>query len=182
MQQSSFTVVSLDESFFFFESLVRKLWIYKDSRPVVTVTGSHKHFCMFGAIGGSGSSSLYYSRQLFRQYDRFDENTFYEFLKQIHYKFPRCYLFLDKAVQHYRSQKVKQYFDKHKNSLIPVWLPTASPEFMVLEECWNISKDDLLVLTYYPSFTMFRKIISLYFRTKRFNLDMKNYLIGNVSA
>ena len=146
------------------------------------MTGSHKHFCMFGAIGGSSTGSLYHSRQLFRQYDRFDENTFYEFLKQIHYKFPRCYLFLDKAVQHYKSQKVKQYFDKHKDSLIPVWLPTASPEFMVLEECWNISKDDLLVLTYYPSFTMFRKIISLYFRTKRFNLDMKNYLIGNVSA
>ena len=146
------------------------------------MTGSHKHFCMFGAIGDGSSGSLYHSRQLFRQYDRFDENTFYEFLKQIHYKFPRCYLFLDKAVQHYKSQKVKQYFDKHKDSLIPVWLPTASPEFMVLEECWNISQDDLLVLTYYPSFTMFRKIISLYFRTKRFNLDMKNYLIGNVSA
>ena len=117
------------------------------------MTGSHKHFCMFGSIG-DGSSSLYHSRQLFRQYDRFDENTFYDFLKQIYYKFPRCYLFLDKAVQHYRSQKVKQYFDKHKNSLIPVWLPTASPEFMVLEECWNISKDDLLVMKYYRSFTI----------------------------
>jgi hypothetical protein len=25
-------------------------------------------------------------------------------------------------------------------NLVPVWLPTASPEFMVLEESWNISK------------------------------------------
>ena len=51
---------------------------------------------------------------------------------------------------------------KHKDSLIPVWLPTASPEFMVLEESWNISKKDLLVLTYYyyyHSFTNFRKEI-----------------------
>jgi hypothetical protein len=28
----------------------------------------------------------------------------------------------------------EEYFDEHKYSLIPVWLPTASPEFMVLEE------------------------------------------------
>jgi hypothetical protein len=35
------------------------------------------------------------------------------------------------APPHYKSQKVKLYFEKHKDSLIPVWLPTASPEFMV---------------------------------------------------
>ena len=78
--------------------------------------------------------------QLFRQYDNFDEDTFYEYLKQVHYKYPRCFLFLDKAPPHYKSEKVKSYFMKHKDSLIPVWIPTASPEFMALEECWNISK------------------------------------------
>ncbi|MGA9169106.1 MAG: hypothetical protein WBZ20_03050, partial [Nitrososphaeraceae archaeon] len=41
------------------------------------------------------------------------------------------------------QHKVRQYLEKHKDSLIPVWLPTASPEFMVLEESWNISKKDL---------------------------------------
>ena len=88
-------------------------------------------------------------RQLFRIFEWFNEDTFYEFLKQIHHKFPKCYLFLDKAPQHYRSRKIRRYFEEHKATLIPVFLPTASPEFMVLEECWNISKDDLLVLTYY---------------------------------
>ncbi len=62
---------------------------------------------------------------------------------------------LDKAKQHYKSKKVLQYFDKHKQYLIPVYLPTASPEFMVLEECWNIAKNDLPVLQYYQSFTDF---------------------------
>ncbi len=75
-----------------------------------------------------------------------NENTFLNYLKQIHRKFPKCYIFLDKAKQHYKSKKVLQYFDKHKKDLIPVYLPTASPEFMVLEECWNIAKNDLLVL------------------------------------
>jgi len=35
-------------------------------------------------------------------------------------------------------------------------LPTASPEFMMMEEVWNIAKRDLLVLRAYP------KIIFLY--------------------
>ena len=51
-----------------------------------------------------------------------------------------------------------------------------------LEECWNISKNDLLVLAYYASFTDFRKRVGHYFRTKHFNLNMRNYLAGHMSA
>jgi hypothetical protein len=108
----------------------------------------------------------------------FDENTFLDHLKPIHRKFPKCYLFLDKAKQHYKSKKVLQYFADNKDSLIPVYLPTASPvEFMVLEEIWH-AKNDLLVLQYYSSFTDFKNKISTYFRTKRFKLNMRNYLAG----
>jgi hypothetical protein len=89
---------------------------------------------------------------------------------------------LDKAPQHYKSQKIRQYFEKHKDVLIPLWLPTASPEFMVLEECWNISRSNLLVLTYYSSFKEFTKSIAEYFRTRHFNLNMRSYLVGSMSA
>ena len=78
-------------------------------------------------------------KQLFRQYDWFNANTFLDYLKQIHRKFPKCYLFLDKAKQHYKSKRVLEYFDKYKKDLIPVYLPTASPEFMVLEQVWHIA-------------------------------------------
>ena len=82
----------------------------------------------------------------------------------------------------YRSHKVRKYFEEHKDSLIPVYLPTASPEFMILEECWNISRNDLLVLTYYyRSFTEFGIRLGQYFRTKHFNLNMRNYLTTNMS-
>jgi hypothetical protein len=165
-----FTAISLDESFFFFDSLVRKVWIFKNTRPVVRITGSHQQSCLFGAVSLD-------RRQLFRQYNHFNENTFYIFLKQIHHKFPKCYLFLDKAPQHYKSHKVRTYFEEHKDSLIPVYLPTASPEFMVLEECWNISKNDLLVLTYYKSFRDFRIKVGQYFRTKNFEFNM--YILVN---
>ena len=173
-EEDRFTIVSLDESFFFYDSLVRRVWIEQDKRPIVRITGSHKHSCIFGAIGLEGR------KQLFRQYDVFNGDTFLEFLNKIHTKFPKCYLFMDKASPHYKSKKVKAYFDHHKDTLIPVYLPTASPEFMVMEEVWNIAKRDLLVLKYYPSFADFKNRISGYFRTKRFSLDMRNYLLMDV--
>ncbi|MDN5847525.1 MAG: hypothetical protein L0H53_14770 [Candidatus Nitrosocosmicus sp.] len=56
-------------------------------------------------------------------------------------------------------------------------LPTASPEFMILEEVWNIAKSELLVLKHYQSLEEFKEKISCYFRTKRFGLNMMNYLL-----
>ncbi|HSF49434.1 MAG TPA: hypothetical protein VLA74_01630 [Nitrososphaeraceae archaeon] len=85
-----------------------------------------------------------------------------------------------KAKQYYRSKKVLEYFADNRDSLIPVYLPTASPEFMVLEEIWDIAKNDLLVLQHYSSFIEFRNKISSYFRTKRFNLNMRNYLLAKI--
>ena len=60
-ENAGFTIVSLDESFFFYDSLVRRVWIDESKRPIVRVTGSHKHSCIFGAKSTEG-------KQLFRQY------------------------------------------------------------------------------------------------------------------
>ena len=81
---------------------------------------------------------------------------------------------------HYQSKKVRKYFEENKDTLMPVYLPTASPEFMVMEEVWNIAKRDLLVLSYYQSFTDLKKKITSYFRTKRFKLDITNYLLADI--
>ena len=78
-QEDGFTVVSLDESFFFYDSLVRRVWIDEKKRPIVRITGSHKHSCIFGAISLDG-------RQLFRQYDKFNGDTFLDYLKTNSYQ------------------------------------------------------------------------------------------------
>ncbi len=115
-QEDGFTVVSLDESFFFYDCLVRRVWIDKENkRPIVRVTGSHQHSCIFGATSMKG-------KQLFRQYDKFNGNTFLDYLKKIHVKFPKCYLFMDKASPHYKSKRVMAYFEENKDTLIPVYL------------------------------------------------------------
>ena len=33
----------------------------------------------------------------------------------------------------------KNFFEENNDTLIPVYLPTASPEFMVMEEVWNVA-------------------------------------------
>ena len=74
-QKKGFTIVSLDESFIFYDSLVRRVWIDEKKRPVVRITGSHKHSCLFGAISLAG-------KQLFRQYDKFNGEAFFDYLKR----------------------------------------------------------------------------------------------------
>lgn len=71
---------------FFFDSHIRKVWIFKNTRPLARITGSHQQSYLFGANSKDG-------RQLFRQYENlFNEDILCEFPKQIHYKLPKCYL------------------------------------------------------------------------------------------
>ena len=65
------------------------VWVNKNTRPVVIVSGSHKHSCLFGALSLDG-------RQLFKQQYDNDEDAFYDYLKRIQYTTnfnERCYLF-----------------------------------------------------------------------------------------
>jgi phosphate starvation-inducible membrane PsiE len=48
---------------------------------------------------------------------------------------------------------------------------------MVLEEIWDIAKNDLLIYNIFNDFII--KILT-YFRTKRFHLHMRNYLLEGV--
>ena len=68
-QKKGFTIVSLDESFVFYDSLVRRVWIDANKRPVARIIGSHEIPCLFGAV------SMKDNNQLFRQYERFNTET-----------------------------------------------------------------------------------------------------------
>jgi hypothetical protein len=49
-RKKEFTLVSVDESFFFYDYLVRRVWIDENKRPVVRKTGSHQHSSIFGVL------------------------------------------------------------------------------------------------------------------------------------
>ena len=59
-EEGFFTLVSLDESFFLYDSLVRRVfWIDEKKRPIVRVTGSHKYPNMhFWSLKHGGKTAL----------------------------------------------------------------------------------------------------------------------------
>jgi hypothetical protein len=52
------------------------MWTPEGIRPIVTVTGSHQKTCVFGTITIDG-------KQLFRQYDVFNQYAFLNYLKEL---------------------------------------------------------------------------------------------------
>src|SRR3954452_21750781 len=106
-----FTIAVQDESIFVHDVIVRrKLWLPKGTRPVVTAAGSHQRTCVFGTLTAD-------RRQLFRQYDKFNQDTFIDYLKQIKKRLgKKVILFTDRARQH-QSNKVKEYLKENKDSV-----------------------------------------------------------------
>jgi transposase len=125
---------------------------------------------LFGTLSLDG-------RQLFRQYNRFNEDTFLSYLKKVKRKFHKFIIFLDRAVQHCRSRKIKRYLSDNSNNIKFEYFPKGSPEFNAVEECWKQGKDDLLVSEYYPKFRSLKERITQYYRTKHFKLDIVKYLL-----
>jgi transposase len=165
-----FTFIVEDKSIFVHDALIRrKMWTPEGKRPIVVTTGSHQKTCVFGTITLDG-------RQLFRQYETFDQYSFISYLWKLKRRFHKLILFLDRAPQHCRSKRVRAYLERNNDVMTVEYLPKGSPEFNTVEECWRQGKDDLLVSKYYPSFTNLKAAITGYYRTKRFNLNIAKYL------
>ena len=132
------------------------MWIDEKKRPVVRVTGSHKHLCLFGAMDIGG-------KQLFRQYERFNGDTFLEFLKTIHSGFSKCHLFLDKASPHHMSKRGNQV-SRGKQGYSGTGISSYSITRVYGDGGgMDMAKNGLLVSSYYPSFADFKnKIISVF--------------------
>ena len=145
----------------------RRKWIAKERRPIVTVTGSHSKTIIFGVLSLDG-------KQLFRQYERFDSHSFIAYLEEIQKKFKKFIIFVDRATQH-RSRMVKEYLQRNLETIRAEYFPVGSPGFNAVEECWRQGKYNILS-NYYSSFSHLKEAISQYYRTRRFNLDIKKYL------
>jgi DDE superfamily endonuclease len=101
-----FTVMVEDKSIFVHDALIRrKMWTPEGKRPIVVTTGSHQKTCVFGTITLDG-------RQLFRQYETFDQYSFISYLWKLKRRFHKLILFLDRAPQYCRSKRVRAYLEK----------------------------------------------------------------------
>ena len=146
----------------------RRKWIAKERRPIVTVTGSHSKTIIFGVLSLDG-------KQLFRQYERFDSHSFIAYLEETRKKFRKFIMIVDRATQH-RSRMVKEYLQRNLETIRMEYFPVGSPEFNAVEECWRQGKCSILSNCPY-SLSHLKEMISQYCRTRRFNLDIKKYLL-----
>ena len=88
-------------------------------------------------------------------------------------------MFVDRATPH-RSKIVKEYLQRNKDTMIVEYFPVGSPEFNAVEECWRQGKYNILS-DYNPNFQSLKHVISQYYRTRRFNLDIKKYLLRSTN-
>ncbi len=162
-----------DESIFVHDSHVRRKWIVREKRPIVTVTGSHSKTIIFGVLSNDG-------KQLFRQqYEGFNSHSFIRYLEEVRKKFKKFVIFIDRATPH-RSKVVQEYLSSNRDNIKVEYFPVGSPEFNAVEECWKQGKYSVLS-NYYPNFQSLRHMISQYYRTRRFNLDIKKYLLRSTN-
>jgi hypothetical protein len=172
--ENGWNLLVQDESIFIHDSMVkRRKWITKEKRPIVTVTGSHEKTIVYGALSLDGS------KQLFRQDDKFDSQSFIKYLRQVKEKFKKFVIFLDRAAQH-RSKMVEEYFHQNMKTMKVEYFPVGSAFLNAVEECWRQGKGNILS-NYYSSFSQVKQAISNYYRKRRFNLDIKKYLFRSTN-
>lgn len=162
------TAIVQDESTFVYDSVVRRVWAIKGSKPKITVTGSHRKLFVFGSLSLD-------MKQLFRVYDEMNSKVFISYLKCLKRKYRKFVFFYDSAPWH-TAKEVKDFFEENKECITPVKLPPCSPEFNAVEECWKQGKNDILGSFCPPSFEVMQDGIAKYYRTKRFKLDLIKYL------
>ncbi|MEM3193216.1 MAG: transposase [Candidatus Parvarchaeota archaeon] len=158
----------MDESVFVYDSIVRRVWGKKGSRPRVITTGSHKKVFEFGSVALIGST-------LFRSYDSMTSREFKGYLNALKRKYGRYTLFYYGAPWH-KSDDVENYLKMNKRKIIPVRFPVCSPELNPVEECWNQGKNAILGSSVPATFDGMKRRVSEYYRTRRFKINIINYL------
>jgi len=147
---------------------IRKVWAIKGSRPYVLATGSHRKVVVSGILCEDGS-------QMFRTYGSADSDSFLDLLKCAVRKYKYLALFVDRAKWH-REWRVRRFFRKNKHRLKIFWFPSGHPELNPMEECWNQGKDEVLGSKFFNKFSDFKIGVRVYYRTRRFKLDLYKYL------
>ena len=171
LEKSGFVIAMVDEVFFIRDVKAgKKYWSLITKRIFLPYTGRHESLAVYGTITIQGE-------ELFRIYDKFNAVTFVEYLKELHWKYGKIALILDRASVH-KSKKVKEYLAKNPDVKL-IWLPKDSPYLNMIEQCWKISNHVLLVSEYYSMFSVMNDIVSRYFRTTKFKLDVTNYILRN---
>lgn len=165
-QKKGIPVLVQDEAIFVADASPGRVYTPLGIRAVCHVSGTHDRTIVYGVLGLDGE-------QIFRQYDKFNGDTFAEYLKEVKKEFGRALMIVDRAPQH-RAGIVGRTL-REITGIRLAFLPAASPELSAVEECWRQSKKDLLRVSY-VTMGRLRQTIDEYFANKTFGLDILRYL------
>jgi hypothetical protein len=77
-------------------------------------------------------------KQLFRhQDDKFDSQSFIDYLDPVKKKFNKFVIFIDRATQHKSKMVVKEYFQRNSKTIKVEYFPVGSSFLNAVEECWR---------------------------------------------
>lgn len=169
-QKKGLPVLVEDEAIFVADASPGRVYTPPGIRAVCHVTGTHDRTIMYGVLALNG-------RQFFRQYDKFNGDTFAEYLKEVRNEFGRSLMIVDRAPQ-YRA-KIVGKTRRRITGIRLAFLPVALPELSAVEECWRQSKRDLLKVLY-VTMGRLRPTLDEYFAGKTFGLDILRYLMRSL--
>ena len=166
-------------------SISKSVWIRKGITPIRMTTGSKRKLYLFGAVTLKKEQTfLILDDKRMRNPDKkakkkwickFNWKTTSKFIYLLKSKYGKFVLVWDKA-GHHNHKKVKRYIKENKDWLKVISFPTAASEANPVEECWRQSKGTICGKRMPDTYDAFNGKATHYFRHKRFNLDIRNYL------
>ena len=163
-----------DESFIYYESTSRKVWIRKGRKPIRLVTGSHAKLLIFGSLTLKKKQKFKAVKVTKKQ--KFNWKSTLSYLRSLKREHQKFVLFWDRATPH-TDYRVEEYLKENESCIRVEHFPTATPELNPVEECWKQTKSsDIVANKIYDTFEEFHKAVTGFYKKKRFNLNLRNYL------
>ena len=167
LEDDGFTVFQQDESIFLYDVISgRKYWSEVGIPIIFPYTGNHKKNIVYGAIAKS-------NQQFFRLYNKFNVEIFVKYLKEIHKRFGKIIVMVDRASQH--TSKLVRKLLAECNEIKLIYLQKNLPISKWSRRVLASSKTKTSYF-YYKIFSDMTDAISKYIQTVRFNLNINDYI------
>lgn len=161
------TIVTYDQARFTLDADVRRCWSFRGITPIVYKNGRKEGI----SIGGAYSSTQQF--HFFQMEWQIKENVL-ENIKAIHKKFSNPFLLLDKATWN-KNKLVESYLQE--NNIPYMFFPTGASELNPVEECWNITREEITANRSHNSKQQLYNNLVKYWKKNPFHHNVLNYLL-----
>ena len=140
------TILFEDESMIRDYQAIMKTWFPKGKQRIIPTYGKHEGVKLVGFLDYE-TGHVYVE-----EHKKYDAEVFLQFLKNVLSQYPngKTVIILDNARIHH-AKLLKEFLDKNKDCLEPVYLPPYSPNLNKIEELWGWLKDSVINNVFFHS-------------------------------